>query len=49
MENPIILISGGTGVGTSKYSMELARKLDIPSVLSTDSVREVIRSVVARV
>jgi 2-phosphoglycerate kinase len=46
MHNKIILISGGTGVGTSKYSLELVKKIsNIDSVISTDSIREVLRSV----
>ncbi len=42
----IILLYGGTGVGTSSYSFELAKLLDIPTIISTDSIREVIRSVI---
>jgi 2-phosphoglycerate kinase len=41
----IIIVSGGTGVGTSKISLELARNREIDRVFSTDIVREVIKSV----
>lgn len=44
MPKPIILISGGTGVGTSTFSFEIAKALNIPTTLSTDMIREVIRS-----
>jgi 2-phosphoglycerate kinase len=46
--NPIILISGGTGVGTSTYSFELAKAVGIPTVISTDWIREIIRSTVSK-
>lgn len=42
----IILISGGTGVGTSKISLELAKTQGITNIVSTDSVREIIRSAI---
>jgi len=45
MKNPIILISGGTGVGTSTYSLELAKALGINNITSTDMIRESIRSI----
>ena len=45
MTNKIILLSGGTGVGTSSHAFELAKLLHIPTVLSTDAVREVLRTV----
>jgi len=44
MDAPIILISGGTGVGTSTFSIELAKALNIHTAISTDSIREIIRS-----
>lgn len=40
MEQKIILLSGATGVGTSTFSFELAKSLGIPSIISTDSIRE---------
>lgn len=40
----IILVSGGTCVGTSKYSLELANILHIPTIISTDAIREILRS-----
>ena len=46
MNSPIILIAGGTGVGTSYFALELAKHFNMPNVMSTDSIREVIRSVV---
>lgn len=46
MVNPIILIGGGTGVGTSRLSFEVSKLLSIPSVTSTDAIREVIRNVI---
>lgn len=45
MKKPIIFIAGGTGVGTSTLSLELAKTLDIQTILSTDIVREILRSV----
>lgn len=39
----IIMIAGGTGVGTSTLAMRLAWLLEMDTVVSTDSVREVIR------
>ncbi len=47
MKNPIILLSGGTGVGTSAVSFELAKSLHIPNIVSTDQVREVIRAAIS--
>ncbi len=46
MEQPIILVGGGTGVGTSRLSFELASYLGINSVTSTDAIREVVRTVI---
>lgn len=43
-EKPIIiLIGGGTGVGTSTLAMRVAWLLEMDTIISTDSVREVIR------
>ncbi|MBI5412079.1 hypothetical protein HZA43_02780 [Candidatus Peregrinibacteria bacterium] len=39
----IILIGGGTGIGTSTLAMRVAWLLEINRIVSTDSVREVIR------
>ncbi len=47
MNAPIILLSGGTGVGTSRFSLELAKELDISTIVSTDIVREVIRKTIS--
>lgn len=41
---PIVLIGGGTGVGTSKLAAEFSRLQNLPSPLSTDAIREVLRS-----
>ena len=40
----IILIGGGTGVGKSTIASHLASRLGITRVISTDAVREVLRS-----
>ena len=40
----IILIGGGTGVGKSTVATQLAGRLGITRVISTDAVREVLRS-----
>jgi 2-phosphoglycerate kinase len=43
-EKPMVLmIGGGTGIGTSTLAMRLAWILEIDTIVSTDSVREVIR------
>ena len=47
MAHRIVLISGGTGVGTSAFSFELSKLLNIPTVVGTDTVREVLRSVLS--
>jgi 2-phosphoglycerate kinase len=39
----IILIGGGTGIGTSTLAVRLAWLLEINRVVSTDSVREIVR------
>lgn len=46
-ESPIILIPGGTGVGTSTYSFKFSKALDINSTISTDAIRQVLRSTIA--
>lgn len=40
----IVLIGGGTGVGKSTIATQLASRLGITRVVSTDAVREVLRS-----
>jgi len=47
MKNPILLLSGATGVGTSTFSRELSHKLGIVSVTQTDLLRQALRSYVA--
>ncbi len=44
----IILISGASGVGTSTIAFELASRLGIPSVIGTDSVREIMRKSISK-
>lgn len=41
-----MLIGGGTGVGKSTVATELALRLGMPRVSSTDFIREILRSVV---
>lgn len=45
-EPKIILISGATGVGKTRVGLELATRLQIQAIVSTDSVREILRSVI---
>ena len=48
-EDPlIILIGGASGIGTSSISFELANKLGIKNMLSTDMIREVMRKIVSK-
>ncbi|OED29850.1 2-phosphoglycerate kinase [Methanosphaera sp. WGK6] len=48
-EDPlIILIGGASGIGTSSISFELANKLGIKNMLSTDMIREVMRKMVSK-
>ncbi|MCI5867106.1 MAG: 2-phosphoglycerate kinase [Methanosphaera sp.] len=48
-EDPlIILIGGASGIGTSSISFELATKLGIKNMLSTDMIREVMRKIVSK-
>ncbi len=43
-ERPLILLLGGTsGVGKSSLALEVARRLSIGRVISTDSIRDVMR------
>ena len=43
-ERPLVLLLGGTtGVGKSSLALEVARRLSIGRVLSTDSIRDVMR------
>lgn len=47
-ERPLILLLGGTsGVGKSSLALEVARRLSIARVLSTDSIRDVMRVMVS--
>ena len=39
----VVLIGGATGVGTSTLAADVARRLNIQSVVGTDSIREVLR------
>ena len=41
---PIFLLLGGsTGVGKTSIALEMARRLDIPHVIGTDSIRQIMR------
>ncbi len=44
----IILIGGASGIGTSSISFELANKLGINNMVSTDMIREVMRKIVSK-
>ena len=44
----IILIGGASGIGTSSISFEIANKLGIKNMLSTDMIREVMRKMVSK-
>lgn len=44
----IILIGGTTGVGKSTIATEVAHRLGITRIISTDSIREVMRGIFAR-
>lgn len=44
----ILLLGGGTGVGKSIAATQLAARLGISRVISTDAVREVLRSAISR-
>ncbi len=43
-----ILIGGGSGVGKSTISVEVAHRLGITRVVGTDTVREIMRSIISR-
>ena len=43
----VVLIGGATGVGTSTMAADVARRLNIQSVIGTDSIREVLRRAVS--
>ncbi|MDX5893347.1 2-phosphoglycerate kinase [Rubrobacter radiotolerans] len=43
----VVLIGGATGVGTSTLAADVARRLNIQSVIGTDSIREVLRRAVS--
>jgi len=45
MSAHIILVEGGTGVGTSRIAMFLAHELNIMTIQSTDFLREGVRSI----
>ena len=44
----IILIGGASGVGTSSIAFELANRLGIRNMISTDMIREVMRKIVSK-
>ena len=44
----IILIGGASGVGTSSMAFELANKLRLKNIISTDMIREVMRKIVSK-
>jgi 2-phosphoglycerate kinase len=44
----VILIGGTTGVGKSTIATEIAHRLGITRIVSTDSIREVMRGIFAR-
>lgn len=44
----VLLLGGGTGIGTSTLAMRLAWLLEINHIISTDSVREVIRQFIPK-
>ena len=49
MERPVVvLVSGAAGVGKSVLAAELAYRLGIARVVSTDSVRQALRSLISR-
>jgi 2-phosphoglycerate kinase len=43
----VVLIGGATGVGTSTLAADVARRLNIQSVVGTDSIREVLRRAIS--
>ena len=46
-EPVVVLIGGATGVGTSTLAADIARRLNIQSVIGTDVVREVLRHAIS--
>ncbi|MBN1192589.1 MAG: hypothetical protein JXA36_02700 [Coriobacteriia bacterium] len=49
LERPLILLIGGTtGVGKSTIATEVAHRLGITRIVSTDSIREVMRGIFSR-
>ena len=44
----IILIGGASGVGTSSMAFELANRLRLKNIISTDMIREVMRKIVSK-
>jgi len=44
----IILIGGASGVGTSSMAFELANRLRLKNLISTDMIREVMRKIVSK-
>lgn len=44
----IILIGGASGVGTSSMAFELASRLGVKNLISTDMIREVMRKIVSK-
>jgi len=46
-EPPIILLGGGTGVGTTTVGTEVAHRMGIKNVIATDSIREIMRKTVS--
>lgn len=46
-EPVVVLIGGATGVGTSTLAADIARRLNIQSVIGTDSVREILRQAIS--
>ncbi len=46
-EPVVVLIGGATGVGTSTLAADVARRLNIQSVIGTDSIREVLRHAIS--
>lgn len=43
----VVLVGGSTGVGTSTLAADIARRLNIQSVLGTDHIREVLRRAIS--
>lgn len=49
LERPLVIMIGGTtGVGKSTIATEIAHRLGITRIVSTDSIREVMRGIFAR-